>query len=372
MPNKPKAQTFSANELRYVTHILDSAGRITWVVNLRRKPGGTSRRFSEARHGSVKKALAAACAWRDSELNSLFLPPPRPLLAMHESSQAVGVKCLDQEWRGHREHYRFRCAHGHEWIRTANAQLSNPRCPECVRVETGLARRRHDNLSRLQQHAADRGGVCLSKEYTTSRDYYRFRCAKGHAWEARAGNVLQGSWCGICRAAEQAGKPRSAATRQKMSQSLRLPDGLQQIQEVARERGGRCLSPAYLGALVNHRFSCSKGHEWDAHAAAVARGKWCRQCRNDDQRLTASDIHKTAQANGGRCLNVEAFKNVRSRLTWECFRGHVWQTMVRSVRAGRWCPDCANMDKISSRKSKAKRRYVDGGKHLVPSKTRRR
>lgn len=157
-----------------------------------------------------------------------------------------------------------------------------------------------------------------------------------------------------------------------MSRNLRLPDGLEQIRRAARERGGACLSPAYLGALVNHRFRCGKDHEWDAPAAAVTRGKWCRQCRNDEQRLKPSDIQASAKANGGRCLNVEAFKTVRSRLSWECHRGHVWQTMVRSVRAGRWCPDCANMDKISNRKSKARRRYADGGRQLMPTKTPRR
>ncbi|MBL0726081.1 HAD family hydrolase [Piscinibacter sp. HJYY11] len=77
---------------------------------------------------------------------------------------------------------------------------------QCARAEVGLARRKHVNLSRLQEHARTHGGECLTEAYITSRTYYRFRCAEGHEWEARAGNVLQGGWCATCRAAERVGK----------------------------------------------------------------------------------------------------------------------------------------------------------------------
>ncbi|MET2530950.1 hypothetical protein ABXT28_22265 [Ralstonia sp. SM1878_UCD538_TZ35] len=40
------------------------------------------------------------------------------------------------------------------------------------------------------------------------------------------------------------------------------------------------------------------------------------------------------------------YKNIRSKLTWECHRGHVWETSPNSMFAGHWCPSCAILDRI--------------------------
>ncbi len=144
-----------------------------------------------------------------------------------------------------------------------------------------------------------------------------------------------------------------------------LTDGLQRLQDRARAKGGRCLSERYLGSTEFHRFECAKGHVWETAARGVLRGTRCRACAHDAQRLTLQDVQQAAHAHGGRCLS-DAYVNDASPLLWECRRGHTWRAGLNRVRtAGTWCPECAHMAQITNCKSKARRRYVDGGKHLV-------
>ncbi len=43
-----------------------------------------------------------------------------------------------------------------------------------------------------------RGGECLSPEYVNAHTKLRWRCEKGHEWEATPNHVKRGSWCPYC------------------------------------------------------------------------------------------------------------------------------------------------------------------------------
>ncbi|MBI3744862.1 MAG: hypothetical protein HY261_11345 [Chloroflexi bacterium] len=70
-----------------------------------------------------------------------------------------------------------------------------------------------------------------------------------------------GSWCRICA---------------KGGRRL----GIEQMRELARSRGGRCLSTVYHNSLTPLRWQCAEGHEWLATAGNVhkRRGTWCPFC----------------------------------------------------------------------------------------------
>ena len=378
----------SKNALRYIHRQEGANGLITWTVELCRGSIRAKRQFSELRHGSERAALQAAKVWRDTTLAQLEVlrtqTPPTPsgsarrrsltgvlalphrsLLAMHESSQAAGVTCLDTTWHGSQHRYRFLCEHGHESLRTVTAQRRRPDCPVCTHERNGQARLKTDNLVWFKDYAKFRGGRCLSTVYLGARANYRFRCAHGHEWEASGTNIYAGKWCGACAIAAMKGRPLSEAAHRQARLAKLLPDGLERLQNKARERGGECLSPQYLGTRLKHRFRCAEGHEWEAAGSSILSGLWCSQCRYAARRLTINHAHEAAQARGGRCLST-TYVNVASPLIWECDRGHTWRAALGSIRvSGTWCPECAHFARITNRKSKAGRRYVDGGKHLM-------
>jgi hypothetical protein len=118
----------------------------------------------------------------------------------------------------------------------------------------------------MQQIALSRGGQCLSSEYKSANNKLRWRCSMDHEWEATASSVQnKGTWCPIC-------------CYDKVSSTLSL--GLEEMQTLALERGGDCLSTEYpRGNKKKIRWRCSEGHEWESTPAAVKHaGQWCPIC----------------------------------------------------------------------------------------------
>jgi hypothetical protein len=50
-------------------------------------------------------------------------------------------------------------------------------------------------------------------------------------------------------------------------------------------------------------------------------------------------MQELARRRGGRCLS-ETFKNVHSPLTWICSEGHLFDALPRNVLRGHWCLRC--------------------------------
>ena len=61
-------------------------------------------------------------------------------------------------------------------------------------------KRRKINIEYLHNLAKQRGGKCLSKEYTQQYTKYKWQCKMKHEWETNARNILKGYWCPKCSA----------------------------------------------------------------------------------------------------------------------------------------------------------------------------
>jgi hypothetical protein len=253
-----------------------------------------------------------------------------------------GGECLELNFLGAGVPHRFRCAHGHEWSAIANSVTSGGSwCQHCA-IEK---RKINNGLERLRLAAKLRGGICLATEYRGMRQYYAFRCAKGHEWSTTGENILAvKNWCPHCAHAA-------------LGKQLQLTDGLDRLRAAALAKGGECLSKEYLGQAQRYRFRCSKGHEWETAGQNVLYGYWCRKCFFENTRDGIEKMHEIARARGGRCLSTK-YVTSHHKLTWECHRGHVWRTTPATVKQGCWCPTCAQMNQITNRKSKARLKYM--------------
>jgi len=259
-----------------------------------------------------------------------------------------GGQCLSDTYLGSALRHRFRCAEGHEWQTGAHEVLRGAWCLPCSHERKRTGYRLADGLERLQQAAADKGGACLSDTYEGHRHRYAFRCAEGHEWQTLGARILRGAWCPTCVVAQG-------------PQKRRLSDGLQRLHEAAKARGGECLSDGYNGHAGQHRFRCSEGHEWEARGAVtLLQGGWCPQCARVGRRLGLEAAQVAAQARGGLCL-TDTYVSNDTKMSWQCGRGHVWQTRFAVIHRGAWCPECAHMAQISSKNSKALARYEAAG-----------
>lgn len=243
------------------------------------------------------------------------------------------------------ERYRLRCANGHEWEAQGRKISEGSWCPQCSRAVAGQRSRSADGLERLKAAACAKGGRCLALRYVGTTGEYECECGEGHRWKTTGSHLLAGHWCAQC-AAQQRGA------------SLRTADGLDRLQATAEARGGACLTNAYTGRLKQYRFRCARGHEWETEGGVVLSGSWCKQCADDQQRSTLDQMQEVALSRGGRCLSVK-YQNSNAKLTWECHRGHVWDAAPSSVLQGSWCMNCWRLG-ISKRGVKRKRYDIDG------------
>jgi len=247
---------------------------------------------------------------------------------MSEIAKSRGGSCLSNRYLNSATELEWRCLKGHKWSATPLQVKRGHWCPFCARVAPL-------SLPILQRIAAQRGGSCLSLGYVNSSDRVRWKCAIGHEWLARARSIRSGNWCPVCA----------------HNQRLRL----EEMRQIARDRGGRCLSTSYKNGGTPLLWVCQHGHRWKACAANVKpgarrKGSWCRQCYNGRrkfrEKLSITAMRHLATAREGTCLSSE-YLGSKVKLTWKCKFGHQWRAAPSYVIQGTWCPLCARNARLS-------------------------
>src|ERR1035437_1524224 len=105
-----------------------------------------------------------------------------------------------------------------------------------------IDKREYAILNDLKARAILNGGECLSREYINCATPMLWRCNIGHTWEITSTAIKQGSWCPMCR-----NKRKRKGT-------------IEEIQKIAEERGGKCLSKEYFNSLTKIELQCKEGH----------------------------------------------------------------------------------------------------------------
>lgn len=319
---------------------------------------------------------------------------------MHKMAHKHKGRCLSSEYINAFHPLMWECKHGHQWESPPDNVREGNWCVICNEVK-----RKQAALARMKKIAKSRGGECLSSEFIGYKDYLRFRCAEGHEWDTVPDGIVKGHWCSICRyenrksrftladaqshAAEKEGKCLSAtfvnvnedlewecknrhqwiAPLSRIRQGIwcqrcyweSLSSTLEEMQQIAKDRGGRCLSDQYVDSRTKLNWRCSQGHRWEATPGHIKNGSWCPECShvqrglNDKRRLSIEEMQQLAAERGGQCISQE-YINSYTKLLWECELGHRWHTRPTRVKSGSWCPECAHLAKCKS--DKARRKYL--------------
>lgn len=120
---------------------------------------------------------------------------------------------------------------------------------------------------------------------------------------------------------------------------------IEEMREIAKKRGGLCLSEKYIDVHTKLKWQCKKGHVWNAVPDSVKNANhWCPKCAGNAKH-ELKDIKAFARKKGGECLSSE-YKGVLEKLKWKCEKGHVWLTTANQVLNSKsWCPKCLGRDK---------------------------
>jgi len=178
----------------------------------------------------------------------------------------------------------------------------------------------------MQKIAKGHGGQCLSSAYVNMNTKLLWECALGHKWEAVPSSVQQGVWCPKC------GRTKAADAQR---------ESIKKIQELAKEKGGECLSSEYINSQCPLLWQCSHGHKWTALPYSIKKGHWCPICANSGKAAKKSieQFQALAKERGGLCLSIE-YLGIFEKLKWRCKEEHEWEATPKSIQAGRWCSKC--------------------------------
>ena len=237
-------------------------------------------------------------------------------------ASAKSGRCLSFLYKGTWKKLDWECEFGHVWKATPNNIKQGTWCPKC---------QPNQQLSIDEMHhlAKKRNGKCLSNSMTNSKQNLEWECEFGHVWKATSNNVKRGKWCPIC-----------AVKRRSSKRRLTIDD----IQSLAIEKNGACLSDKYINARTKLLWKCQYGHQWEATQSDVKQGKWCPACGRKEGssklKLNFDELKYLAIKRGGKCLSKH-YVNVKTHLKWECKEGHTWEAIPESIRRGSWCPICS-------------------------------
>lgn len=180
----------------------------------------------------------------------------------------------------------------------------------------------------LSELVGEINGKLISKEFIDWSTPLTWECEAGHQWNASPASVMyQKTWC-----------PKCAEVVKKTIEEMR---------ELASKKGGECLSSQYLGSRVPLTWRCSEGHEWEAAPVNVtSRKSWCPYCDGQkSDRTNIAYMKKVAAERGGDCLSP-AYVNSKTKLLWRCSHGHEWAAIpLNVINKGSWCPICGNLKK---------------------------
>lgn len=246
---------------------------------------------------------------------------------MQAIARKRGGRCLSSAYVNLKTKLRWRCAKGHEWeAPPANVKHVGTWCQKCSGKGIGT-------IEEMRGLAQKHKGECLSTTYVNSNTKLRWRCAKGHEWEATPTKVKHGgTWCTKCS-------------------TLNFRNSkIKEMQALAKKHKGECLSSIYVGVKKKLRWRCAQGHEWETTPNSIKyMGTWCPNCSGKKPRGTIKEMQALAKKRGGECLS-SIYGGSLKKLRWRCTKGHEWETTPSSAKnAGYWCPECRKNDKCKKR-----------------------
>ncbi len=129
--------------------------------------------------------------------------------------------------------------------------------------------------------------------------------------------------------------------------NLAVPNRLtiKEMQQLANQRGGKCLAQVYVNNRTPLEWECARGHRWLARPGNIKMGDWCPYCSPNAAAMLGKEgllkrSQQIAESRGGKCLS-NVYMTARKPLEWECSKHHTWRATPDNIRRGEWCPECA-------------------------------
>ena len=205
----------------------------------------------------------------------------------------------------------FQCSKGHQWETTPNSVMTRTGCPHCYEKNHPLSK------ETVNARIADRG-ITMLGEYGGAHTGTLFQCSKGHTWDARPNNILNGKNC--------------------PHRDGQFPLSKEVVNERIADRGFVMLGD-YTNSVTPTLFQCGKGHNWETSPGQVMGGTGCPLCYDKNHPLSTEIVNERIADRG--LVLLDEYINSSTKRRFRCSEGHIWESVPASVLIGRGCPTCA-------------------------------
>jgi hypothetical protein len=312
---------------------------------------------------------------------------------MRELAARKGGKCISTVYRNVYYALEWECALGHQWPSAPANIIAGCWCPECAQglsericrailesmFRASFPRIRPDWLLGREGLSLELDGYCarlkLAFEYQGAQHFVevrQFRMDKRRLAALQDRDEIKRARCrehGVTlieipytlsndkiESHNRAELKRLGIARGKWTGrpavdlnqlAIVADDRLTRCQEMARERGGVCLSELYLGQSVPLLWRCRLKHEWPMTPKACQRGGWCPACGKSSRTAvhraeTLGKIRRHVEAMGGKLIS-RTFVGQDEPLRLLCAAGHRWSTSWACLRHGVRCSVCREL-----------------------------
>ncbi|CAB4378873.1 unnamed protein product [Rhizophagus irregularis] len=178
---------------------------------------------------------------------------PHTIEEARQIASSKNGQCLSEKYANSSSPLLWKCSKGHEWYKSLyHVKNCDAWCPECCKIS--------QKLDPARDFALSKRGVCLSEKYINNKSLLKWKCAKGHEWQASFKNVKNNNtWCPHCA-------------------KRGLKHNIEFAKSLAYKRNGNCLSEEYIDTNEPLLWSCAECHEWNASLHSIQRGSWYPHC----------------------------------------------------------------------------------------------
>lgn len=303
-------------------------------------------------------------------------------------------KCLSVEYINNTKHLEFECNNGHHWKTTLNDIKKGTWCPYCGKgIRERLCRSLFEQIT-SQQFPKKRPNWLLntrSKQMELDGFCEKINVAFEHHGEyhylqnkhfQRENESLErrkaddNTKSDLCKKhninliivpytiktnklknfifSELSNLKLGIKLNKYINDNYVVSNELEDLKNIAEERGGKCLSKIYLGVGKKHKFQCAEGHIWEAVPANIKskRKSWCPTCKpnrigDSNRKYSLTDMQNIADQKRGKFLS-KTFKSVNDKYIWQCEFDHQWNAAPMDILKGTWCKKCSISNKKDS------------------------
>ncbi len=239
----------------------------------------------------------------------------------------------------------WRCEKGHEWRAAIKSRADGSGCPVCagrklLAGENDLATISPELAS--QWHPVKNGTLQPDMVLATTMHRVWWRCEKGHEWQAKVKDRMDGRGCPVCCGQKVAAGVNDLESIYPLiaAQWHPIKNGNRKPQEISASSSKRVW------------WRCELGHEWQANVSSrTLEQTGCPYCANRKVLAGFNDLAtqepKIAQqwhpTLNGSLMPEQVTAGSKRKVWWICPEGHVWKAVVFSRTGSRktGCPVCA-------------------------------